>query len=250
MRYTVLTYIFNGYESVHEIQDRDPDADYVLVTDDPTLKSDTWRVVLDQTPGRSPFGKCYEVRFHPFRYVNTDIVIRIDGSIQVLKSLKPLVDEFERGRYDRCLMIHPRRDTIPAEYDIWIRYRRYPRIQAARCLQAMQRMGYDFKYRGLYQGCLEIVRNNAVNIDINDQVFGMLCLLGESGKIERLDQTVFSAVINRFYSDRLKVMPVSEDIITRHDLLQWHQHNSTTPVPNVKDKIKPYLFDKPCKIWR
>ena len=85
MRYTVLTYIFNGYEIVQEIGKKDPDADYVLVTDDPNLKSDTWRVVLDQTRGRSPFGKCYEVRHHPFRYVNTDIVVRIDGSIKMLK---------------------------------------------------------------------------------------------------------------------------------------------------------------------
>ena len=39
MRYTVLTYIFNDYERVHEVKEKDPDADYVLVTDDPHLTS-------------------------------------------------------------------------------------------------------------------------------------------------------------------------------------------------------------------
>ena len=34
-RYSVLTYIFNGYEKVHEIIEKDEDAEYILVTDDP-----------------------------------------------------------------------------------------------------------------------------------------------------------------------------------------------------------------------
>lgn len=250
MRYTVLTYIFNDYEIVQEIGQKDPDADYVLVTDDPNLKSDTWRVVLDNTRGRSPFGKCYEVRYHPFRYVNTDIVVRIDGSIKVLKSLKPIVDKFERGGYDRCLMIHPHRNTMPEEYDVWVKYRRYPRSQADHCLASMRQMGYDLKYRGLYQGCFEIMRNNAINTAINDQTFGTLCMLGAWGKIERLDQTVWSCIINRFYADRLKVLPVSESIVTDGNLMQWYRHKTTIPVPEVKDGIEPYLFDRPCKVWR
>ena len=44
MRYTVLTYIFNGYEQVHEIKEKDPDADYVLVTDNQRLTSSTCTV--------------------------------------------------------------------------------------------------------------------------------------------------------------------------------------------------------------
>ena len=249
MRYTVLTYIFNDYEIVQEIGRKDPDADYVLVTDDPNLKSDTWRVILDQSRGRSTFGKCYEVRHHPFRYVNTDIVVRVDGSIKILESLKPIVDKFERGGYDRCLMIHPRRNTMPEEYEVWINYRRYPRTQATRCLNAMRQMGYDMNYRGLYQGCFEILRNTPINNAINDQTFSTLCLLGSHGVIERIDQTVWSCIINRFYEDRLKVLPVSELIVTDGKLMQWHKHKTTIPVPIAQDVIKPYLFNNPCKVW-
>ena len=250
VKYSVLTYIFNGYEIVQEIEQKDPEAEYILVTDDPNLKSDTWTVVLDQSKGRSTFGKCYEVRHHPFRYVNTDIVVRLDGSIKILKSLRPLINKFETGQYDRCLMIHPRRNTLPVEYDTWVKFRRYPRTQADRCLTAMRQQGYDMSCKGLYQGCFEILRNNPVNNAINDQTFGMLCLLGERGKIERLDQTVWSFVINRYYSDRLKVLPVSESLITRSPYMQWRKHHTTTPVPDVEDKIQPYLFGEPCQVWK
>ena len=248
MRYTVLTYIFDGYEKVHEIREKDPDADYVLVTDDKNLKSDTWRVVHDDSLNSfSAFGRCYEVRFHPFSYVDTPIVVRVDGSIELRKSLKPMVDAFELGRYDRCLMIHPHRNTMPEEYNAWVRFRGYSLKQSAKCLMLMQRMGYDFDYKGLYQGCFEIVRDNQVNRDVNDMTFGLLCALATDGKIERVDQTVTSFVLNRFFEGRIKVLPVEEDIITDGDLMQWYLHFTDVKVPKKEKKIDPYLFNRKLK---
>ena len=255
LKYTVLTYIFDHYEKVHEVGEKDPSADYVLVTDDPCLKSDTWRVVFDKTLSKlSPLGRCYEVRFHPFRYADTPIVVRVDSSIGVRRPLTSLVDRFEggfeTGYFDRCLMIHPHRNTMPKEYEVWCAFREYPLKQAAKCMLLMERMGYDFNYRGLYQGCFEILRDNQVNRDVNDMVFGLLCSLGSDGKIERIDQTVTSFVLNRFFSDRISVMPVAEDIITDGDLMQWYLHNTDTEIPLKRDTIPPVLFDKPCKAIR
>ena len=243
-RYTVLTYIFNHYEKVHEVVEKDQEADYVLITDDPQLKSETWRVVYDpMLDTYSPFGKCYDVRFHPFRYAKTPIVVRIDGSVEVRRSLKPIVDEFERGKYDRCVMIHPHRNLMRDEYDVWIKTRRYPAEQAQRCMKAMERMGYNLSQRGLIQGCFEVVRNTAVNHDLNDMTFGLLALMG-NGRIERLDQTVTSFVLQRFFP-KMKLMCVSESIITDGQLMQWYIHNSDRPIPLKSDEVQPYLFGKP-----
>lgn len=248
-RYTVLTYIFNHYEKVHEVGEKDPEADYVLITDDPQLKSETWQVVYDpMLDTYSPFGKCYDVRFHPFRYAKTPIVVRIDGSVEVRRSLKPIVDEFERGKYDRCVMIHPHRNLMRDEYDVWIKTRRYPKEQAQRCMKAMERMGYDLRQRGMVQGCFEVVRNTAVNHDLNDMTFGLLSLMG-NGRIERLDQTVTSFVLQRFFP-KMKLMCVSESIITDGQLMQWYIHNSDTPIPLKADEVQPYLFGKPVALKR
>lgn len=243
MRYTVLTYIFNGYERVHEIRKKDPDADYVLVTDDPHLTSETWFVIYDPMPRYSAFAKCYQVRFHPFRYAGTPIIVRVDGSIGINKPLKPIVDEFERGKYDRCLMIHPHRNTLPDEYNVWCRTRGFSIRQAAKCMKALERMGYDLRQQGLYQGCFEVQRDNRTNNDINDLTFALLCLMG-TGSIERIDQTITSAIINRFYSN-LKVLPVSEDIITDGDLMTWYFHNSGKAIPQKTDLIAPIFAGKP-----
>ena len=243
MRYTVLTYIFNGYERVHEVMEKDPDADYVLVTDDPHLTSDTWFVIYDPMPRYSAFAKCYQVRFHPFRYAGTPIIVRVDGSIGINKPLKPIVDEFEHGKYDRCLMIHPHRNTLPDEYNVWCRTRGFSIRQAAKCMKALERMGYDLRQQGLYQGCFEVLRDNRTNTDINDLTFALLCLMG-TGSIERIDQTITSAVINRFYSN-LKVLPVSEDIITDGNLMTWYFHNSDKSIPQKTDLIAPIFCGKP-----
>ena len=248
-RYTVLTYIFNHYEKVHEVREKDPEADYLLITDDPKLKSETWRVVYDPMLDLySPFGKCYDVRFHPFRYAKTPIVVRIDGSVEVRQSLKPIVDEFERGKYDRCVMIHPHRNMMRDEYDVWIKTRHYPKEQATRCMKAMERMGYNLNQRGLIQACFEVVRNTAVNHDLNDMTFGLLALMG-NGRIERLDQTVTSFVLQRFFP-KMKLMCVSESIITDGGLMQWYIHNSDRPIPLKADEVQPYLFGKPVTTFQ
>lgn len=248
-RYTVLTYIFNGYEKVHEVREKDPEAAYVLVTDDPNLKSDTWKVIYEPFPGVSAFGKCYQVRFHPFRFVDTPIVVRIDGSIEVRKSLKELVEKFEKGKYDRCFMIHPHRNLIPDEYNVWVKYRGYSVQQAGRCMKAMERMGYDLQSKGLIQGCFEILNNSKKNDELNDLVFGNLCLLAAGGRIERIDQTITSFVLQRFFP-KMKLLLVSENIITDGELMQWYLHNSDKPIALKKDTIEPYLYDKPVKVWR
>ena len=106
--------------------------------------------------------------------------------------------------------------------------------------------GYNSPYQGIAPDADICIVNNA----INDQTFGTLCMLGSYGVIERIDQTVWSFIINRFYADRLKVLPVSESIVTDGKLMQWNKHKTTIPVPEVKDAINPFLFNRPCKVWR
>lgn len=240
MRYSVLTYIFNGYEHVHEVQVQDPEAEYILVTDDRELKSDTWKVVVDEKlDGLSTFDKCYQVRFNPFNYVSTDIVVRVDGSMILKDSLAPLVDKFKD--YDMCLMIHPTRNKISDEYEAWIERRHYPVKQAERCMEYMRNHGYDFDYRGLFQLGFVIQRNDEVTREVNKMTHFILKTLRKP--IERIDQTVFSYVVNKYFS-HLKVMPVSESLTTESKYVTICYHNSDRPFPVRPDRIKPFMFDK------
>lgn len=249
-KYTVLSYIFGNYECLHEVLEPDPEADYIMVTDRTDLRSDTWRIVLDERKGMSIMEQCYDVRFHPFRYAETELCLRLDGSIAIHKSLRPFIDKMDKGRYDRCLMIHPFRNSIYEEYMRWTKKcGGYPVEQAQRSIDTLKHLGYPQNYRGLFQASFEVVRNNRMNEDINSLTHTLMRHVSIDGTIDRVDQTMLSFVINHLYADRLKVLPVSQDIITDGRLMQWCRHNSNTP-RKWRVKVPPMMFDKPCEVWQ
>lgn len=246
-RYTVLTYNIDHYEMLHEVMEKDPEAEYIYVTDDPELKSETWTVVYDNCLEElSVFDKCYAIRFNPFKYCHSDICLRIDGSISIIKSLKPLIDIFENGNFDMALMPHSWRDNLIEEYQIWVNGRGYDARQAEHCINDMRERGYDFRYRGLFQLCFSIQRNDETTRELNSRTLKYLKELGHDGTIERLDQIPFSYIMNTYYSDK-KVMAVSEQII-RSPFMQWYYHNSNTPnvqtTYDLSKKDVKYMFNK------
>lgn len=242
-RYTVLTYIINHYEVVHEILEKDPEAEYLLITDDASLKSATWTVVYDpDLEGLSTFDKCYAIRFNCFKYAHTDICMRLDGNVQIKAPLKPLIDAFESGGYDAALMPHPVRDNFAEEYAVWVRERGYPPSQADHCLKSMRDRGYDFSYRGMFQCCFSIQRRGTLTDDIDRRTMEYLRELGTGGVIERIDQIPFSYIMNTEFS-HIKVFPVSEQIL-RSYFMQYVIHNSERKNWNIA-----YDYTKPDLHW-
>lgn len=41
MKYSIVSYVFNGYEIPREVQNPDPDVEYIMVTDDENTKLNT-----------------------------------------------------------------------------------------------------------------------------------------------------------------------------------------------------------------
>lgn len=86
-KYSVLTCIFNNYEVIREIPNPRPDVEYVLVTDDPNLKSNVWKIILVDSffKDMSGYAKAFYVKYHPWEFVESNAFIWIDGSIQILE---------------------------------------------------------------------------------------------------------------------------------------------------------------------
>lgn len=187
-KYTILCYIINKYEKVHEILEKDPNCEYLLITDDPELKSRTWNVIYDKSlEGMSVFDKCYSIRFNLFKYAKTNICLYIDANIHIKKSLAPLLEKFESGNYDMCMMPHPFRFDFISEYKAWVYSRKYPILQANKFFKLLKNSNYDLSYKGLFQGCFKIVRNDKNNKDFENLTMSFLKYLGTENEIERLD---------------------------------------------------------------
>lgn len=250
-KYSVLSYIIGGYDTIKPILYKSPNAEYILVTDNKELKSDDWNIIyVDNFHPEDNFDLCYKIRFNPFVFVNTNIVLRIDASIQIVDNTDYLIEEYINGGYDVGLMIHPSRNTMMEEYRTWINCRQYPIEQANKCLTFMALQGYDIEnYKGLYQYCAMIQRNNKMNDDWNSLTLSYLKYLAQSGKrIERLDQTIGSFVLNKFFNG-YKIMAFSQDIL-RGKPFQWCQHHTGTKLNVSKPSIEPYLFNNPVNIFQ
>lgn len=249
-RYSILSFIIGrDYELLHEIQHPQDDVEYLMVTDDPELKSSTWRVVYDEDllKLKTGFERCFAVRYNVFKYCSTDICTTIDGSMEVSGSLDALVEKFNSGNYDICLMPHPLWADFISEYQAWIKMRSYPVEQAQRFFKFLESARYDLRYQGLFQLCFSLKRRSETTDAIDAMTMSILKYLsvGQS-QFERLDQTVFSFVMNRYFSN-LKVLPVSEQIV-RSYALTWYWHKSNNKNMNVfYDINKPdmkFVFNK------
>ena len=189
------------------------------------------------------------MRYNPFNFATTDVVINIDGSIQPLKKLDEIIDFFNRGQYDICLEIHPRNNTIHDEYEVWCETRAYSRLQANRVMTYMSNNGYDVaNYKGLYQYCIMIQRRSLVNYELNAATLALAQEFAQEGKkVDRLDQTIGSFIINSRFSERLKVMAVDERIL-HSKFFRWYRHGTWDECKYFGKEIKPYLFNRPAKI--
>ncbi|WQJ53639.1 MAG: hypothetical protein [Wendovervirus sonii] len=251
-KYSILTYIFNGYEILHEIQYPQEDVEYICVTDDPNLKSETWTVICDHDlDGLSPFDKCYKVRFNPWKYVSTDICIRIDGSIGVNNMPDNIVSLFNKYNYDCAIIVHPYRYNFIAEYEQWIRYRDYPLFNAIKCMGYMADEGYDFNYKGLLEQNLVIQRKNDINKKIDAITFDTLKKLGNNGSIERLDQIITSFVLQHVIKEEnINCLFMHEQILMNSPFFTWYMHNSNDinwgayDPKNIEQANKGYFFNK------
>lgn len=242
-RYSVLTYNFNNYEILREPREMDPECEYIYVTDNPEYAGQTriWKVVVaDGMRGLSPFDKCYRVRFDLFRYVSTPVCIYLDGSLQINKSLRKLYDAFMASGADVGLNIHPTRDNVLDEYATWIATRGYDTYQRDKCLCMMRAASYDPLYKGLYQGTLRICRDTDMNARIDRFVLDTLVRLGTWGTIERLDQTIYSFIVNKFFPD-INIFPVSSQVL-QSDYLSWCAHEKPDVYPYNKDNDKPEVY--------
>lgn len=241
--YTVLSYNFNDYEIIREPLEIDPLCDYVYVTDDPKYSKQTkvWRVVVDDSlKDLSAFDKCYRVRFNLFKYATTPVCIYIDGSVRINKSLRKLYNAFIDSNAAIGLNIHPSRDNVLDEYATWVKVRGYDVYQRDKCLCLMKVAGYDPTYKGLYQGTLRICKNTELNRHLDSFVYKTLVKLGSWGIIERLDQTIYSFILNKFFNP-IPIFPVSTQVI-QSDYCSWCVHGNDTVHPYIQDNDKELVY--------
>ena len=244
-RYTVITYIMGDYEQVHEITERSERADYLLITDNQALKSETWKIIGDPSLTGGPFNKVMSVRWNPWKYTAADIVITVDGSLGINCNLDELVDAFNAGNHELGIVIHSHRNTAVAELEVWSSFRNHERAVWQRDFLKTIR-GYDiYNYRGLYQTGF-MIRRQTERLSYWETLVKRYLLAIGGDEYDRLDQVLASYALNQFCND-LRCLWFSERLL-ESKFITWYGHG-TNDVVHQTDLIEPYAFNRPVEVY-
>lgn len=245
-KYTILTYNIGGYEEFREVKNPSDICEYIYITDNKSITSSTWNVIyVENEHPEDNFDICYKIRYEDmWKYVSTDVLIRIDGSLEPFGNTDELYERFINNGSDICLQIHPERDTISNEARAWETIKHYPKKQNERVLNFMKRCGYDVeKYKGLYQLNFSIQRRCDFCMDLNRLVFALMKHFALEGKlIDTNDQLIFAFVLHTMFPDA-KVMFV--DVSVSDTLFfNCYRHGGNSKFSYHRNGAKKYAFNK------
>lgn len=253
-KYSVLTYNFNNYEIIHEPEYVDPDAEYIYVTDDKNIKSDVWKVIVDEslnTMGK--WEKMYFVRYNPFLYCTTDICVRIDASMSPGACMPDVVNKFIDGGYEVGFVIGGYCDNIEDNLNLCKLWKGFSDNEIASYIDYFKKNGYNPKQKGHIGGGFQIHRKCHTTSTINSMTFSALECIGYENNLSdcaRNDEIVYGFTIqNYFCSVKFMAMDAS---VYNGDVLTIYNHGTNNKIKPgwCRTMAEPYLFGERCKTFR
>lgn len=249
-KYSILTFNFGNYEIFREPEEVDEECEYVYVTDNPNLKSNIWKIVVDDKfKDNSPYYKSFYVRYHPFEYVTTDTCIVIDSSMKIKKKLNKVIEDFNLRNNDIGLLLMPFHDNKPfEEIGVWnSRLKRLSNIQAS-LLYSLYHHYQMETYRGGIDAGFKIVKNTEKIKNFHDTVWEHILFLKGDSDICRLDQVVLSLLLYKMFS-HLSVMLFSRRWL-QSDYIRYccHGSNRENLFYNI-NYSNQYFMNKPAEFY-
>ncbi len=229
-KYSVLTFVFDNYDFIREPVEVSTDCEYVLVTDNKNITSSKWTIkhLPSYFDDASGFTKSFYVRYHPFEFVTTDVCVVLDGSNQIKKPLDKIVNAFINSKKDICLSVHWCQISPYNEYSYWLNERKYDYTQYIKNLSMIKAIGLTPDYKGCFEASFFIWKKNNKTFEIQDFVYNCIKKISPDDKhLDRLDQSILSAVINCIYKD-VSIFPVTHQVL-QSDYIQFYLHHSWKP---------------------
>lgn len=255
MKYCVVTYIFNNYEILKDPLEVDPDCDYYCITDDSTLKdTDIYKIIyvkdLD-TDKLTGVQKMVIAKYRFHLYIPNadqyDYFIRLDGSLLIYKSLRPIIDYLRKGKYDISIAPHYKRNNYVEEYNTWIAARNLNPAYYSQFLVAISDSSYNYKVAGLVETTLQIYRNCKEIYNFFDDLHATLGLYMNFE--DSNEQCWFTFMLYKYF-DKLRINYHHPTLYRYSDYMAVCNHGSLNlyhdrPVPFPEFYM---FFNKPIRV--
>lgn len=165
----IYTFIIGGYDNLKEPRIYTPGWDYICVTDNPNLKSETWDIIQidEETKKIEPSKKramSLMIGYRKWLPKHYDIVVTIGGQCVINIDLDELLVKYGYDdSYDACLIDHPDRNCAYEEANTIVQVQRDTPERISNHVQMLINEGYP-RNNGLYASGIMIINNNSNNI--------------------------------------------------------------------------------------
>ena len=178
------------------------------------------------------------VRYHPFEFSNSEIVIVIDGSLSIQEGVDCLIEQFLNSDSEIGLLLSHQYD-LRGRISRWINNGRLSDRDKASIFKIFKESGKP-DYKGVIAACFKIFRNTQ---RVKDYLNRCWEVISSNGMI-RLDEIPSSLALEEFKD--LRIMPFSTSLIQGDAFLYRHHHNDS-PFRLSFDKEQFWMMNKPVK---
>lgn len=157
-RIVVYTAISKGYDKLMDPQVVFPEMKYVCFTDDETLSSSVWDIVLTDL-GNEPRTEIRKYKILPHKYFEDyDISIWVDGNMKITGDLREYISKYLVSS-SILLFPHPERYCLYEEAEVCVRIKNDDEKKILEQISTYNEDGYPSK-NGLFCGGLLVRRHN------------------------------------------------------------------------------------------
>ena len=156
--YTAFT---GDYDSLKEPEFIDENCDYVCFTDNPNLKSDTWKIIFmeESTLDNNRKAKQYKVLPHKY-FPDYKYSFWLDGTFKIKGSIREYIYKNIKANSPMLNVIHTERDCIYEEYEASKIIPRYPRAVMEEQMENYKKEGFPKHYGLAVMGAIFRQHNN------------------------------------------------------------------------------------------
>ena len=162
LKIVVYSCVVGQYDGIIEPINTDTDVDYVMFTDQPIDENSVWKKIditeFDEYGEESALWLNRKIKMLPFIFLsNYDYSIYIDGNIEIVTSVKPLIENMGNAAF--AVHYHSNRDCIFDEAVSIEHFKRADKNEVDIQLNSYSSEGFP-KHYGLYENSILIRKHN------------------------------------------------------------------------------------------
>lgn len=223
MRKCIYSVITNNYDTLKEPLHNNPTWDFVCFTDDPTLKSDRWRVVLLNNPhGLSAKILSRRPKLLVHEYLPSyDLTLYVDACYAVTGDLDAFI---ETPLSEISLVIRDLNRSISDELKDLIKYKTIKPNSADKLIKFIEQDGFSITQKGTYYMGGLILRKNTDFVKMFNEAWWELLQLFER------DQPALQYLLNKH---NLKPGEYSTRGVRQYFSYHYHDGKDSGIIPNL-----------------